>query len=299
MGVIKRRRIRQVLMYGWKDAGEISKYPDVNKSRLSIFLDILRCFRQYYLFSNQYKSNRVWGKNEDERFELGCTIGKSNKSRDEWHDDFYENRKFLNKYTSRRYENTPNLMQKRQEAYTKRYNLGENCTIQFNVEFSREHQLNGTLKVGNNVLFAKNVFIDYSGFLTIEDNVGFSNGVIVETHSHSGYAFRGKGKTLQTYLTICENVTIGSHAMICETCHKINRGARIGAGCIVRKDVPPYAIVIGNPAKIVGFTITPSELLDVEKNVPKEKRTSLEEFTKLYNTYLKSKIASIREYVNY
>lgn len=252
MGVIKRRRIRQILKYGWKDAGEISKYPDVNKSRLSIFLDILRCFRQYYLFSNQYKSNRVWEKNEDERFELGCTIGKPNKSRDEWHDDYFENRKFLNKYTSRRYENTPILMQKRQEAYTKRYNLGENCTIQFNVEFSREHQLNGTLKVGNNVLFAKNVFIDYSGEVTIDDNVKIAAGVSIESHHRNLEAYLvGKDINVPTKLHICESSYIGTHAIILDSCNYIGKYARIGAGAVVVKDIPDYAVAVGVPAKIV------------------------------------------------
>ena len=234
-----------------------------------------------------------------ERGEIGNKYREENLKKEAWVKDFYDNRKFLAKWSNYKIEASAKKREKRNEAYRKHYSMGSGCMVEYGVEFSRQHHLPGTISIGNRCLFAKKVYIDYSGFLTIENNVGLANGVIIETHSHSGYAFRGKGKTIQSTLLICEYTSIGSHAMICESCHKIGRGARIGAGCIVRKDVPPYAIVIGNPAKIVGFTITPSELLDVEKNVPEERRTSLEEFTKLYNTYLKSKIAAIREYVNY
>lgn len=289
-------RYKQVIRYAWKQSKDLS--AETGKSRLSLFFDMLQCFRKYLMWTNQYMKEKFYEKSPEEREVIGRKYYESGLIRDAWQKDFRENREFLIKYSDIKYEKA-SLREKRNEAYTKRYHVGKNLKVEYDVHLSRQHYLEGTISIGDNVTLAKHVFIDYSGFLTIEDNVGLSNGVIVETHSHSGYAFRGKGKTLQTSLTICGNVIIGSRAIICESCHKIGRGARVGAGCIVRKDVPPYAIVIGNPAKIVGFTITPSELLDVEKNVTEEKRTSLEEFTKLYNTYLKSKIASIREYINY
>ena len=291
------KRIKQAFIYGWYDSRQISK--ETGNSRLSCFFDFYRCFKKYFVFSNQYFNNKLYLMPVSERELVAKEIGEKNREHDRWVIENYENHKFLEKWTQKKWENTPKGYLARKKAYTEFFHTGKDLHVQYNVVFRREHFLFGTISIGDNVVLAKNVFIDYSGFLTIEDNVGLSDGVVVETHSHSGYALRGKGKTLQTSLTICENVTIGTRAIICETCHKIGRGARIGAGCVVRKDVPPYAIVIGNPAKIVGFTITPSELLDVEKNVPEEKRTTLVEFTKLYNTYFKSKIASIREYVNY
>lgn len=293
------RRLKQVFEYGKKDAEAISQMQDVNLSKASIFRDILKCYFKYGLWSNQYKKEKFWQLSPEQRDEIGKKYQLKNKEREEWLKDFFANHRFSIKWSSFKYEATADLQKKRLDAYCSRYTIGNHCHIGHNVIIQRHHFLWGTIKIGNNVTLAKNVYIDYTGFLTIEDNVGLSNGVIIETHSHSGYALRGNGRTIQSTLLICENSTIASRAMICESCHKIGRGARVGAGCVVRKDVPPYAIVIGNPAKIVGFTITPSELLDVEKNVPEEKRTSLEEFTKLYNTYLKSKIAAIREYVNY
>ena len=56
---------------------------------------------------------------------------------------------------------------------------------------------------------------------------------------------------VQTSLTIEEGAVIGSRAIILATCHYIGKYARIGAGAVVTKDVPDYAIAVGIPAKVV------------------------------------------------
>lgn len=53
-------------------------------------------------------------------------------------------------------------------------------------------------------------------------------------------------------VTVCDDSWIGCNAVILKGV-TIGRGAIIGAGAIVTKDVPPYAIVGGNPAKIIHF----------------------------------------------
>jgi acetyltransferase-like isoleucine patch superfamily enzyme len=53
-------------------------------------------------------------------------------------------------------------------------------------------------------------------------------------------------------ITIGNDVWIGSHAIVLSGV-KINDGAVIGAGSVVTKDIPAYAIAAGNPAKIVGY----------------------------------------------
>lgn len=45
----------------------------------------------------------------------------------------------------------------------------------------------------------------------------------------------------------------------------IGRGSIVGAGAVVRTSIPPYSIVIGNPAKIVGFVFNPDEVIEHEK----------------------------------
>lgn len=54
-------------------------------------------------------------------------------------------------------------------------------------------------------------------------------------------------------LTIGNDVWIGQYAVILPSCKTIGDGAVIGAGSIVTKDVPPYAIVAGNPARILKY----------------------------------------------
>ena len=54
-------------------------------------------------------------------------------------------------------------------------------------------------------------------------------------------------------LTIGNDVWIGYNSIILSKCTSIGNGAIIGAGSIVTKDVPPYAIVAGNPAKIIRY----------------------------------------------
>ena len=54
-------------------------------------------------------------------------------------------------------------------------------------------------------------------------------------------------------LDIGNDVWIGSNVVILSNCHQIGNGAIIGAGCIVTKDVPPFAIVAGNPGKIIRY----------------------------------------------
>lgn len=133
-----------------------------------------------------------------------------------------------------------------------RYSMGKGCFVEYGVEFSRQHHLPGRLLIGNHVLFAKNVFIDYSGEVAIDDNVKIAAGVAIESHHRDLEAYnQGKDVNVPTKLHICEWAYIGTHAIILDSCNYIGKHARIGAGAVVTKDVPDYAVVVGVPAKIV------------------------------------------------
>lgn len=54
-------------------------------------------------------------------------------------------------------------------------------------------------------------------------------------------------------LEIGSDVWIGHHAVVLPPTRSIGHGAVIGAGAIVSRDVPPYAIVMGNPARVIGY----------------------------------------------
>lgn len=61
-----------------------------------------------------------------------------------------------------------------------------------------------------------------------------------------------------TRLTVEDDVWIGRRSIILAKNITIGRGAIIGAGAVVTKNVPPYSIVAGNPAKIIGWRKNPN-----------------------------------------
>ena len=99
------------------------------------------------------------------------------------------------------------------------------------------------------------MFIDYSGEVIIGDNVQLTNGVIIESHYHPFHSDYKESRSVveQSSINIGEGVVIGSRAIIMPTCHYIGKFARIGAGAVVTKDIPDYAIAVGVPAKVIRF----------------------------------------------
>jgi acetyltransferase-like isoleucine patch superfamily enzyme len=74
-----------------------------------------------------------------------------------------------------------------------------------------------------------------------------------------------------------DDIWIGSRAIILRGV-RIARGSIVGAGSIVTKSVPPYAIVVGSPAKVVKFRWDVETILEHERQLyPPEKRLSREE----------------------
>jgi acetyltransferase-like isoleucine patch superfamily enzyme len=61
-----------------------------------------------------------------------------------------------------------------------------------------------------------------------------------------------------------DDVWIGHNATIAAGCHCIGRGAVIGAGAVVTRDVPPYAIVMGMPGKVTRYRFDPDTIAVVE-----------------------------------
>lgn len=283
-------------------ARSLSLEKDSCRSTLSIYLDYKVKKWLYGIVRSQYREYRLYVKSKTEVSGICVRLKEENKVKKEWADDRFRTKKFLSEYMQYKYEKSYELIKKREKAYTQFFGFGKGCKVQYGVEFSREHHLPGTLSVGNNVLFAKNVFVDYSGFLTIEDNVKIANGVIIETHSHTVNGFIPEDVhncNVQTTLRICDGVSIGAKAVVLESCHYIGRGARIAAGAIVRADIPPYAIVSGNPAKIVGFIISPSNIEEYEEELyaPSE-RTDVNEFEKVFDKYYRSRLSTIKDFLS-
>lgn len=250
----KLHRLKQVVKYGWQHAGQISQEVFDGKKRMSLFLDIFGCYRKYGMWSNQYLKERFWEQDKPQREAIGNAYRESNLKKEAWVKDFFNNRKFLAKWSNYNIEVNAKKREKRNEAYRKHYSMGSGCFVEYGVEFSRQHHLPGTLTIGNHVLFAKNVFIDYSGEVIIDDHVKFGAGVSIESHHRDLEAFKqGKDINIPTSLHICEKAYVGTHSIILDSCNYIGKNARIGAGAVVTKDVPDNAVVVGVPAKVVKF----------------------------------------------
>lgn len=246
-------RFLQVIKFGWKHSAQMASQTSNNMlRRCGIFVDMLYSFFVYKMWTNQYLKENFYNLNDDERQKLGGRYKEIGQKRDAWQKDFRQNRRFLIKYSDIKYEKA-SLRNKRNKAYMERFNTGESLMVENDVNISRQHYLNGSINIGKNVLLAKHVFIDYSGNVTIGDNVQLANGVIIESHSHPFHSDYKQSRSIveQSSITIGEGVVIGSRAIIMPTCHSIGKFARIGAGAVVTKDIPDYAVAVGVPAKIV------------------------------------------------
>jgi len=265
--------------------------------RSRIYCDMIYYYLRYGIWTNQYLDLNFNHLPSSAKKNVCLKSKEAMKKRDIWRRDFQANRKFLIKYSRKKYEKLE-LRRKRNRAYTKKFNAGKDLVVEYDVNISRQHFLDGTISIGDNVLFAKHSFIDYSGELIIHDNVKITDGVSIETHSHPGFTSAQQGIDIPGKLEIFENVSIGTKSIITESCHSIGRYAKIGAGSVVRRNIPPYAIVIGNPAKIIGFIFTPDEMEAFEKEKYAENdQTSIEKYATYYNKYYKTRIKEIKDYL--
>jgi UDP-2-acetamido-3-amino-2,3-dideoxy-glucuronate N-acetyltransferase len=120
--------------------------------------------------------------------------------------------------------------------------MGENCNIGQNCVISPDVKLGSNVKVQNNVSI-------YTG-VVCEDDVFLGPSMVFTNINNPRSAIIRKGQYLKTLVK--RGATIGANATI--VCgHTIGEYAFIGAGAVVTKDVPPYALMVGNPARQTGW----------------------------------------------
>jgi UDP-2-acetamido-3-amino-2,3-dideoxy-glucuronate N-acetyltransferase len=120
--------------------------------------------------------------------------------------------------------------------------IGENCNIGQNVVVSPEVVLGNNIKVQNNVSI-------YTGVIC-EDDVFLGPSMVFTNVINPRSAIARKSEYKKTH--VGKGATIGANATI--VCgHNIGMYAFIGAGSVVTKEVAPYALVVGNPAKQIGW----------------------------------------------
>jgi UDP-2-acetamido-3-amino-2,3-dideoxy-glucuronate N-acetyltransferase len=120
--------------------------------------------------------------------------------------------------------------------------IGKKCNIGQNVVISPEVVLGNNVKVQNNVSI-------YTG-VSCEDDVFLGPSMVFTNVINPRSAINRQNQYLKTH--VGKGATIGANATI--VCgHNIGEYAFIGAGAVITKYIKPYALVVGNPAKQIGW----------------------------------------------
>lgn len=124
--------------------------------------------------------------------------------------------------------------------------IGNSCFIMRNVDIRKPKNVT----LGNNVVINKRTLLDGRGAeLVVGDNTDIAQEVNIWTLTHdisdSNHKVQGKPVIIENHCWIGARATILPGV-------KIGRGAVVGTCAVVTKNVPPMAIVAGNPARIIG-----------------------------------------------
>lgn len=128
--------------------------------------------------------------------------------------------------------------------------IGENCNLGQNVVISPGVNIGNGVKIQNNVSVYTGVICEDGVFLG--PSCVFTNVInprsFIERKSEYKETLIKKGASIGANVTIVCGNSIGKYALI-------------GAGAVVTKDVPDYALVVGNPGKIIGYVCECGERL--------------------------------------
>lgn len=154
-----------------------------------------------------------------------------------------------------------------------------------NVTFGGNNRFSGirNMVVGSNVHFGSNgCFMLTRAKITMGSNIMFGPNVTIITGDHR-VDVKGKYMTEITNemkspendqpVTLCGDNWIGANATILKGV-TIGEGAIVAAGSLVIKDVPPYAIVGGVPAKVIKYRFNDDEIAEHKELLAKGKTTS-------------------------
>ncbi|MCO6497408.1 MAG: N-acetyltransferase [Chitinophagaceae bacterium] len=121
--------------------------------------------------------------------------------------------------------------------------IGDNCNIGQNVFVDNNAAIGNRVKIQNNVSIYNGVELEDDVF--VGPSVVFTNVInprsFIERKDQFKKTLVRKGASIGANATIVCGVEIGAYALI-------------GAGAVVTKDIPDFAIAVGNPAKITGYT---------------------------------------------
>ncbi len=169
----------------------------------------------------------------------------------------------------------------------KKYYVNEHAVIDNNIEIGEgtkiwhfTHVQKGA-RIGKNCVLGQNVNVGNNvtigNFCKIQNNVSIYEGVTLEDYVFCGPSmvftnildpkckYPQAGEQFYIKTLVKEGASIGANATI--VCgHTIGKHCLIGAGAVVTKDVPDYALVVGNPGKVVGWVSEAGKKMNFDKD---------------------------------
>ena len=135
--------------------------------------------------------------------------------------------------------------------------IGKNCVFGQNVNVGNNVTIGNYCKIQNNVSI-------YEG-VTLEDYVFCGPSMVFTNILNPRCKYPQVGAQFYIKTLIKEGASIGANATI--VCgHTLGKHCMIGAGSVVTKDVPDYALIIGTPGKIVGWVSEAGKRLDFDSD---------------------------------
>jgi len=130
--------------------------------------------------------------------------------------------------------------------------IGKNCEVSNGVVFKT---YGGNINIKNNVFFGEYVILYGHGGITIGSNTLIAMHTCIVSSNHT---IPPQIELIRNHPDLLLPVSIGNDVWIGANCTilggvSIGSGAVIGAGSIVTKDIPDYAIAIGNPARVIKY----------------------------------------------
>lgn len=148
--------------------------------------------------------------------------------------------------------------------------------------------------IGDNVGIGPNCFISATNAkFIIKGNCAIAEGFTVHTGNHANVLGKfvkdlndsNKPKGYDKDVIVEKDVWIGCNVTLLSGVH-IGRGAIVAAGAVVSRDIPPYSVAGGIPARIIKFRWTIDEIIEHESMLyPEEERIPRDELIEIFQKY--------------
>ena len=165
--------------------------------------------------------------------------------------------------------------------------IGDDTIITINNRIQNTKQL----KIYDNVYIGRNNFISVGGGISIGSYCIFGNNcsLICSDHNFNDpfLPYSMTGATHTKFITVGVNCWFGNNVTILGNIN-IGHGTVIGANALVTKDIPPFSLVVGNPAYILKRFNFKKNIWELNKNFISEQDISEIEYLKILSTKFKT-----------